>query len=249
MRVQRDSFLRCTPIAHRGYHGKDIPENSYTAFERAISFGYAIETDVRLTKDGLPILFHDDDTERLTGCPGLVREHTYAQLQSLRLGGTEERIPLFREFLEQIDGRAPLLIELKNDPDRAGFVQKVLAALEGYRGEFALQAFDPRILFAIKKQAPHILRGQLACKNSGEKSAFRRYVVRRMPFHACNKPDFISYCCTDLPYRPAKRRGTLLLGWTVRSADEYLRVKPYVDNVIFENIRPEQLYITCGLHK
>ena len=123
------------------------------------------------------------------------------------------------------------------------------AELKDYKGEFALQSFDPRILRQIKKQAPHILRGQLACKNSGQKSAFSRWVVRFMPMNFLNKPHFISYCSADLPYRRAKRRGALLLCWTVRDEDEYLRVKPLVDNVIFENIRPEQLYVTCGQHR
>ncbi len=249
MTVPKDSFLRTTPVAHRGFHGKDAPENSYAAFERAIALGYAIETDVRLSSDGQLVLFHDDSLERMTGERGNVREKTAEELAQLRLGGTNERIPFFSEFLERIGGRAPLLIELKDEPNREEFVAKVLAALKNYSGEFALQSFDPRILRQIKTQAPHILRGQLACKNSGQKSAFRRWALRYMPLNFLNKPHFISYCCSDLPYRRAKRRGTLLLCWTVRSADEYLRVKPLVNNVIFENIRPEQLYVTCGQHK
>lgn len=249
MNIPADSFLRGTPVAHRGYHCKGIPENSMAAFERAVSFGYAIETDVHLTKDGRIVVFHDDDLARMTGESGLVRDRTAAELTQLHLGGTEERIPLFSEFLGKVNGRVPLLIELKGGPNRAEFVAKVLAELKDYKGEFALQSFDPRILRQIKKQAPHILRGQLACKNSGQKSAFSRWVVRFMPMNFLNKPHFISYCSADLPYRRAKRRGALLLCWTVRDEDEYLRVKPLVDNVIFENIRPEQLYVTCGQHR
>ena len=251
MRIPKNSFLRGTPIAHRGLHNvaEGVPENSYAAFEKAIALGYAIETDVRLTKDGALVLFHDDSMERLTGESGEVRAHTLEELRRIRLLGADEPIPEFREFLKKIDGRAPLLIELKNEPCRKEFVQKVLAVLDGYKGEFALQTFEPRILAQIKKQAPHILRGQLACANCGEKSALRRWIIRYMPFNAANKPDFISYCSADLPYRRAKRRGALLLCWTVRDADEYLRVKPMTDNVIFERIRPEQLYVTCGQHK
>lgn len=248
MRVPADSFLRTTPVAHRGFHGGGVPENSYAAFEKAIALHYAIETDVRETADGQLVLFHDDTLARMTGDAREVREVTQEEIAALRLGGTEERIPLFSEFLERVAGRVPLLIELKGEPDRAAFVANVLAALKNYRGEFALQTFDPRILRQIKKQAPHVLRGQLACRDSGERSAFRRWVVRAMPLNFLNKPDFISYCAADLPCRRAKR-GKPLLCWTVRDADEYLRVKPLVDNVIFENIRPEQLYVTCGLHK
>ena len=88
MRVPADSFLRTTPVAHRGFHGGGVPENSYAAFEKAIALHYAIETDVRETADGQLVLFHDDTLARMTGDAREVREVTQEELAALRLGGT-----------------------------------------------------------------------------------------------------------------------------------------------------------------
>lgn len=238
MRIPKDNFLLTTPIAHRGLHDAEqkIPENSYAAFSRAMQEGYAVETDVRLTRDGKLILFHDDDLFRMTGEKGKTNDMTADELSELTLGGTGERIPLFAEFLQFTGGKVPLLIELKTGGNREELVCKVLGSLKDYKGEFALQSFDPRLLWQVKKRAPQILRGQLGCFY--EKFTPSRYVVKHMNLNAFTEPDFISYNIADLPYKPAQRKDTLLLGWTVRTEQEYGRVKNIVDNVIFENIRP-----------
>lgn len=243
MRIPKDSFLVTTPIAHRGLHdaGLKIPENSCAAFARAMQEGYAVETDVRLTRDGKLILFHDDDLFRMTGKKGKTDDMTADELSALRLGGTDERIPRFAEFLEFIGGKIPLLIELKPSGRRKELVCKVLETLQNYKGEFALQSFDPRLLWQVKNRAPHILRGQLGCFY--EKFTPQWYVVKHMNLNAFTKPDFISYKIADLPYKPAKRKDTLLLGWTVRTEQEYDRIKNIADNVIFENIRPPKKHI------
>lgn len=95
MNIPADSFLRGTPVAHRGYHCKGIPENSMAAFERAVSFGYAIETDVHLTKDGQIVVFHDDDLARMTGESGLVRDRTAAELTQRTLAARRSASPSF----------------------------------------------------------------------------------------------------------------------------------------------------------
>lgn len=249
MRIPKTSFLRTRPIAHRGLHddGRTMPENSFAAFENAIAHGYAIETDVHLSADGVAVVFHDDTLERMTNGEGRIESKTYEQLAALTLRGSDERIPRFDEFLRRVGGRAPLLIELKTSDRRKELVRRVLLDLKDYTGEFALQSFDPRILHLLKKQAPQLLRGQLA--SFYQKFSIRNYVVKHMCLNFWTKPDFISYNIADLPYPKARRRGRLLLGWTARTAEEYLRVKPIIDNVIFEHIRPETLYVTCGQHR
>ena len=238
MRIPKSSFLFTTPIAHRGLHdaAADIPENSYAAFSRAIGYGYAIETDVRLSSDGKLILFHDDDLFRMTGEYGHTDNKTEKELSLLRLGGTNEKIPLFEEFLEFIDGKSPLLIEIKPNNGRKEIVRNLLCALKNYKGEFALQSFDPRYVWEIKNRAPEILRGQLGCFY--EKFTPQRYLVQHMNLNRFTKPDFISYNIENLPYKPARRKDTLLLGWTIRTQEKYELAKKLVDNIIFENIRP-----------
>lgn len=237
MRIQKDSFLLTTPIAHRGLHDAalGIPENSYAAYARAAEEGYAIEIDVHLTADGQIAVFHDGTLRRMTGAPGKIQEKTFRELSSLRLLDTDERIPLFNELLEFIGGKVPLLIEIK-DHNPKELTAKTIEALQNYRGEFALQSFDFRCLLRAKKIAPALLRGQLG--GFSAKFSIPNYIVKHMNMNAFTSPDFISYNIENLPYRPARRQGTVLLGWTVRTQVQYDRVKDIVDNVIFENIRP-----------
>ena len=246
MRIQKDSFLRRTPIAHRGLHGGNVPENSFAAFDRAAELGYAIETDVRMSKDGVIVVMHDADLRRTTGFDGAVDRMTWEEIARHPLPNGET-VPRFDVFLSRIGGRVPLLIELKDVRARKPFVRAVLAALNGYRGEFALQSFDPRILRLIKKYAPNILRGQLGCQF--RPLSARWFAATRMCLNPLTKPDFINYNIADLPDRRIRRKAKLLLGWTARTEDEYLRVKHCIDNVLFENIRPEQVYDTCGKYR
>lgn len=245
MKIPENSFLRTTPIAHRGLHdiAQGIPENSYAAYETAIARGYAIEIDVRFSNDGKLVVFHDDILDRLTEEKGKVFSKTWKQLQQLHLQGTKEKIPLFSELLNTINGRTPLLIELKDVPEQKGLVQSTLKMLKDYRGEYALQSFNPKYVYQIKKIAPKVIRGQLAfipAKND-TMPPLQKWALKNMPFHFLTQPDFISFNIADLPYKKAKKKNTLLLGWTVRTEKEYLRVKSCIDNVIFENISPETL--------
>ena len=79
-------------IAHRGFHDNrgECPENSLPAFERAIQMGYGIELDVQLTKDGVPVVFHDWDLKRAAGVDRKIRDCTFEELQSYRLFGSSQ---------------------------------------------------------------------------------------------------------------------------------------------------------------
>ena len=100
--------------AHRGLHDKKrgIPENSFPAFRAAIEAGDGIELDVHLTKDGQLVVFHDDTFERICEDGG-VEDTSYEEMQKYRLAETKERIPLLSEVLQLVDGKVPLLIEVK----------------------------------------------------------------------------------------------------------------------------------------
>jgi glycerophosphoryl diester phosphodiesterase len=107
-------WLTQRPISHRGLHDRlhQRPENTLAAFAAAAEAHYAIECDVHISSDGIPIVFHDDDLERLTGIPGSVRERTAAELGDLRVLKTAEWIPTLDELLSLVAGRVPILIEL-----------------------------------------------------------------------------------------------------------------------------------------
>ena len=114
---QKKSFL--CDYAHRGLHNDEIPENSLAAFEAACEAGHGIELDIQLSKDGEVMVFHDYTLIRMTGKEGKVCDYTAAELKSTSLKGTDQTIPTFAEVLDLVNGRVPILVELKG-PGVAG---------------------------------------------------------------------------------------------------------------------------------
>src|SRR3546814_20564317 len=102
------SWIKDIPVAHRGYHdmNKTVWENTLSAFSRAAEAGFAIECDVQLAADSVPVVFHDHDLERLCGIKGDVRERTSQELGMLSIGGTADKIPTLKKLLALEIGRA-----------------------------------------------------------------------------------------------------------------------------------------------
>ena len=175
----KKSGLFTRPIAHRGLHDELTPENSLSAFSRAVKAGFPIELDVRPIDDGSVVVFHDDGIKRMTNRDGYVCKLSKSDLAEIRLAGSDERIPYFSEVLELVDGRVPILIEIKNsNSNKSGELeQAVLDALRRYEGEYAVQSFNPYSMEFFKKNAPQIPRGQLSYVfGKKEFSFFKRYI-------------------------------------------------------------------------
>lgn len=236
------SWIVETPIAHRGYHTKSIPENSLGAFSKAVEKGYAIELDVQLLSDDTVVVFHDESLARMTGNDGYLKYLRKEDLKALSLKGTKEKIPTLQEVLELVDGRAPILIEIKNSYKVGKLEQAVIDILKDYKGEFAVQSFNPFSLAYFKQHAPNILRGQLSGYLKKEKIAWiKKFLLKRMRFNKkISEPHFIAYEASTLPNRFVKKYKNLpLLAWAVQSKEEYLKVVKYCDNIIFEKFDPE----------
>ena len=169
-------FILKKPIAHRGLHDENNPENSISAFQAAIACGYPIEMDVRLSKDGKIVVFHDDSLDRVTGANLLVKDCSFEDLSVLRLAGSQERIPLFSDFLKEVNGQVPLLIELKNMPsvNTKDFISFFCEELKDYKGEYAVQSFSPFYIREYKKLRPDIPAGILATAGSTKRISTAR---------------------------------------------------------------------------
>lgn len=240
--MQKDHWLLSRPIAHRGLHNDEIPENSFSAFERAIQSGFPIEMDVRIIDDGTLIVFHDDKLARMTGQDGYCSNLSKAGLDELRLGKTDEKIPTFEDFLAFVNGRTPLLIELKNENKVGDLESKVLQMLRAYTGEFAVQSFNPYSMGFFKENEPGIVRGQLSCVFSKKDMGFwRRNFLSKLKLNHVSCPDFISYAHADLPNKYVARTKLPVLAWTVRSQSEADKVATAADNIIFEGFLPEKV--------
>ncbi len=240
MRLKSDSWLLTKPIAHRGLWGEIIVENSISAYKNAVINGYPIEIDLYSSIDGKLFSFHDQSLERMTGVKGKIYEKTASELLALSLSGSNEKIPTFDEVLSVVDGKVPLLIELKDQPNKT-YVDNVIERLKSYKGEFAIQSFNPLYIKKVKKLAPNVLRGILGTKTHSKNLPFiKRKIVQNMLLNFMIKPDFISYSFEDLPLKKRKAKNIPIISWTITSQKDYERVKPYAKNIIFENFIPKK---------
>ena len=119
------NFLLSNLIAHRGYHSlnKSVTENSFPAFMLAIEKGYIIELDLHILKDGNVVVFHDDNLNRMTGVDKNIKDTVYSDIKNLRLQNTNNYIPLFKDVLDLINGRVPIIVEFKYDV-KVGLLEK-----------------------------------------------------------------------------------------------------------------------------
>lgn len=234
MRISSDSWLLRKPVAHRGLWGDGVMENSLTAYRLAAEKGFPIEIDLYFTKDKHIVSFHDDTVTRMTGKDGFVWDYDLKDLKKLRLGGTDEQIPTFDEVLSVCEGKSPLLIEIKNQPIK-GLPEAVLERLKTYRGEYAIQSFNPLYINVVRKLAPDVTRGILSGINGLEGMPwYKRLIVRKMLLNFLIKPDFISYEKVGYPLKKSKTKGKALLAWTVTSPAEAKDLFKKVNNIIYE---------------
>ena len=236
-RIDSGSWLLTRPVAHRGLHGEGIPENSEAAYANAISHNYPIEMDVQLTKDKKLVCFHDDNMKRMTGEDVLVWNKTLGEIREMRLSGGDERIMEFGEFLSFVSGRTPLVIEIKTTPDYKTVADKTLEALKGYKGEYVVQSFDPRIMKVVRLAAPEIIRGQLICRKRHKDVAWvKDFLLRNGLLNFMSKPDFINMNVECLPVPKRIKKDRRVISWTIRNEEDRKKALTYADNIIFEHI-------------
>lgn len=232
-------WLRATPIAHRGLHTGDAirPENSLAAFRAAAERGYPIELDVHLSSDGVPVVFHDDRLERMTGDARLVSEVASAELRTLALLGSGEHVPTLAEVLALVEDRVPVLIEIKQRGEPGALEAAVVDVVREHPGEIAVQSFNPYSLAYIKRVAPDLPRGQLSGSFAGEDlPAWQVFALRHTLMNWTSRPAFIAYELDALPTWGTslqRARGRPLLAWTASTSEQYERAQHLSDGVIF----------------
>lgn len=236
-------------LAHRGLHTKDkkIPENSLAAFRAACEADYGIELDIQLTKDEQIVVFHDDDLKRVCNIDNRVDFYTYQELQEFFLASTAEQIPLFSEVLKLVNGKVPLLIELKSGSKNSLLCRKAVELLKNYHGHFCIESFNPFIVRWFKKNAPYILRGQLSApaKEFYEVAPkYQAFLLSHLLSNFLARPHFIAYHKQkhSLTVRLAESLGAMRIVWTVRKKDDHNHFEQLNDAVIFEHYLPNSRY-------
>ncbi len=242
-----DAFFKA-PLAHRALHDATDgrPENSPAAIEAAIALGYGIEIDLQVSADGQAMVFHDYHLGRLTIEDGPIRQRTSTELQRIPLKGGSDTVPTLEQVLEQVAGRVPLLIEVKDQDGAMGAAVGQLEAaaaqaLQNYDGPVALMSFNPQTVLKLGILLPELPRGLTT-------SAFRPEQwyplpagtldrLREIPDYEHVKATFISHEANDLGrdrVQDLVRRGADLLCWTVKSHEEEAQARKHAHNITFE---------------
>ena len=234
--------------AHRGLHDNEseAPENSLPAFKKAVKAGYGIELDVQLTKDRVPVVFHDFTLERACGKPGKVYEYTYEELQQFPLFQSNERIPKFEEVLKVVDGKVPLIVEIKlewMDLTVCAFVDKLL---KEYKGMYCIESFNPLVLTWYRRYHNDVLRGQLsdAFLKEGEYRGVLYWILQNLLLNWMTKPDFVAYnhkYADNLSRRLCRKLyKNMAAAWTIKSQQELEAAKEEFDVFIFDSFIPKK---------
>ncbi len=241
------SFLD-RPIAHRGLHDPAFRrlENSMASFQAAIDAGYGIELDVQVSRDGVPLVFHDYDLSRLTGAKGPVAQRRVDELTQFRLNNDPGTIPTLTDVLGLIAGQVPVLVEIKDQdgdlgPRIGGLSQAVATLLHRYKGDVAVMSFNPHHINDLKRLLPDVPRGLVTdpfnAKDWPTIGEGTRMRLADIPDFDAVEASFISHNVNDLDaprVAELKRMGAAILCWTVRSARQEAKAREVADNITFE---------------
>ncbi len=255
--------------AHRGLHDNagNAPENTLAAFEKAVMAGYGIECDVQLTKDGVPVVFHDFTLARCArypegeipqdairnddgsfGVAGKVIDYTFEELQKFHILNSNEKIPTFEDFLKLVNGKVPLIIELKIELKDLSVCPKVDELLEGYKGVYCIESFNPLGLYWYRKHRPQVMRGQLSDEFHKDKpQEFKGplyFILTNLFFNFLTKPDFIAYnhkYSQNISLRLCRHLfGSVTAAWTIKSQEQLEAANKRFDIIIFDSFIPSR---------
>ncbi len=233
--------------AHRGLHSESVPENSLEAFRLAVEGGFGIELDVHTVKGGEVVVFHDATLDRMVGKSARLVDFTAEELGQMKLLGSDEKIPTFREVLELVGGKVPLIVELKHNSGESGVAKATAELLRSYKGDFVVESFDPFTVAEFAKEMPDVGRGILAQRytNDPKHRGFKFFLAENLLINRICNPDFVAYRHSHadmFSFRAVKALfKPVTVAWTVRSPEEE---KAAYDNgfdmIIFENYIPEK---------
>ena len=235
-------------IAHRGLfdNGRDAPENTIPAFRKAVEAGYGIELDVQLSRDRQVVVVHDYTLERYCGEDRCIKDLSFPELCRYKIMNSAETIPLLVDVLGVIDGKVPLIVEIKTEGEYKEICELTANILSTYTGIYCIESFSPYVVGWYKRNCPEIIRGQLAddfLHKKYFKSSLKNWVLTNMLHNVINKPDFIAYNhrfwnrkCLGLW---KKILACSLAAWTVKSQEDLDKAAKVFDIIIFDSFIPQ----------
>lgn len=222
-------FKNWNDIAHRGIHNEFVPENSIESFKIASNQQYSIELDIHMLKDNQIIVFHDNNLKRMTKIDKEIKNCTYEELKKIKLLNSNETIPLFNDVLKTVNGKVPILIEIKIDKKIIKFLKKTFKLLKKYDGVYYFQTFNFRTIIIFKLFRKNQKIGLLVSSNQN-----KMYYVFVKFFIKIFKPDFLSYPLKRKNDKILKKYKNPIIMWTIRNEKDYHKAEKYAKKIIFE---------------
>ena len=207
-----------------------------------------MECDLQPSLDGEAMVFHDPVLDRLTTATGAVAAQTAAALRSLTLRDTTAKIESLTDLLEQVAGKAPLVVEVKSLYDgNTGIAARVAQCVRGYSGPLVLKSFDPEMIIALRKEGVTqplgiVAMGEYEHEEYALLTAAQKHAMANLLHFDLTRPDFLSWHHKDLPsaapFLCRSQLGLPVMSWTIRSQADAARAAPHIDQIVFEGFRP-----------
>ena len=255
-KIDEDTKRRLAPFtgvcfAHKGLYQKDqsVPENSMPAFRAALEHGYGIDCDVQRTYDGQALCFCDSHMRVACGIDERMVSFSYDNLRKLKLFGTNEHMPLLSEVLEMVDGRAPMIIEVKSPAGPQGIpstCETIYAVLKDYTGPYCVASFDPHVLKWFRINAPEVLRMQASMPyfdwRENDRNILRCFYMSRLFCNRLSRPHMIAFSMgsKNRMLKLALRGGAPLVLYTANKKHRHKELMQICDSLIFEDYLPPE---------
>ncbi|MBE5735091.1 MAG: hypothetical protein E7361_01420 [Clostridiales bacterium] len=246
--IMQNEWLLDKYISRLGITSEEDPCESLTAIDKAIDLGYAINLVVQGLKDDTIICFKHKSLGEMTGLNAYVSNVTYDDIKDLVIKNTKHHIITLEDMLDHIAGRAPITIEILNEAFVGKIEGKIEQLLDKYCskynqcGKVAIMSINPLSLEWFYENAPWYTR----ILKSGNFKDIKSYAnikvskLRKLKYLKVAKADFVAYIAKDIPSKYLKRKNVVgILAYNVMSQEEYKRVMPYIDNIVFTNFIPE----------
>lgn len=227
--------MKILNIAHRGYSGK-FDENTMIAFKKAIEYNAdGIETDVQLSKDGIPVLIHDETLDRTTNGNGFVKDYKLSELKELKTKNGQ-KIPTLQELLELISSSnlKILNLELKNSVfEYTGLEKRVLEMIDEYniKGRIIISSFNHLSLIKVREIDDEIVEGALTNSTLANVSKYLNDIKVQ-----CYHPFFPSILNKNY-MKEIKQGGIRVNTYTVNEEDHMkMVIEAGVDSIITNEV-------------
>ena len=149
---------------------------------------------------------------------------------------------MLKEVLDLVDGKVPLVIEIKNTTKVGNLEKKAFQLLKNYKGEFAIQSFNHLSLAWFRYKMPEIPRGMLSTFELGDLNLIKSGIVKNYLLYPIVSPAYIGHDFNSLNSTVVgllKNHCKIpLIVWTIKDEEQYQEVSNYCENVIFEGFRP-----------